>query len=246
MDNIFNNNFNKGLIAGMTGSFVVYPIDVIKTKMQNQNKTIVKLYKNGFDCWKQTWLNGGIKSFYRGSIIQMIGVGPEKAIKLYTYSKISNLNPDNFYYHLLGGLVAGFCQVLITSPYEMIKINLQMGNNYVLKDFYKGSTACFLRDIPFSGIYFPSYWYLKEKEKMNIFLAGTLAGIPSAFLCTPMDVVKTRMQTLSNNNNGFKQTVKDVYKKEGFSAFWKGGGWRVMRSSPQFGITLLVYEKLLN
>ena len=127
-------------------------------------------------------------------------------------------------------------------------------NNYVLKDMYnntykhmyKGASACFLRDIPFSGIYFPSYWYLKEKEKMNIFMAGTLAGIPAAFLCTPMDVIKTRMQTLSNNNNKFGETIKNIHKYEGYGAFWKGSVWRVMRSSPQFGITLLVYEKLLN
>ena len=35
-----------------------------------------------------------------------------------------------------------------------------------------------------------------------------------------------------------------MLKYEGFSAFWKGSGLRVCRSSPQFGITLLSYEKL--
>ncbi len=29
----------------------------------------------------------------------------------------------------------------------------------------------------------------------------------------------------------------------GIRAFFKGGGWRVARSSPQFGITLLTFEK---
>ena len=33
-------------------------------------------------------------------------------------------------------------------------------------------------------------------------------------------------------------------KEEGFSAFFKGSLARVLRSSPQFGITLLAYEKL--
>lgn len=27
---------------------------------------------------------------------------------------------------------------------------------------YKGASACLLRDIPFSAIYFPSYWHLKK------------------------------------------------------------------------------------
>jgi solute carrier family 25 aspartate/glutamate transporter 12/13 len=27
---------------------------------------------------------------------------------------------------------------------------------------YKGASACLLRDIPFSAIYFPAYWHLKK------------------------------------------------------------------------------------
>jgi solute carrier family 25 aspartate/glutamate transporter 12/13 len=27
---------------------------------------------------------------------------------------------------------------------------------------YRGASACLLRDIPFSAIYFPSYWHLKK------------------------------------------------------------------------------------
>jgi solute carrier family 25 aspartate/glutamate transporter 12/13 len=66
-------------------------------------------------------------------------------------------------------------------------------------------------------------------------------------LCTPADVIKTRMQTLKKNTikeyNLFS-TIKHIYQIEGLNAFWKGSGWRVIRSSPQFGITLLVYEYL--
>ena len=35
-----------------------------------------------------------------------------------------------------------------------------------------------------------------------------------------------------------------VYREEGFTAFWKGAPARVFRSSPQFGVTLLTYELL--
>jgi hypothetical protein len=58
----------------------------------------------------------------------MIGVAPEKAIKLFAYSKITENNKNDIRYHVLGGLFAGGCQVMVTSPYEMIKINLQMNN----------------------------------------------------------------------------------------------------------------------
>jgi len=249
-----NNSFLSGLVAGAIGAFVVYPIDVVKTQMQNQTPNN-KLYSNGFDCWRQLWRQGGIKSFYRGCAPQMIGVAPEKAIKLFAYTQITKSNPNELSTHVLGGLVAGTSQVMVTSPYEMIKINLQMGNkiNYRellnIKKIYTGASACFLRDIPFSGIYFPLYWHLKEKENLNPFVAGTIAGAPAAFACTPADVIKTRMQTLIKQNQTSSNLInvtKSIYKNEGLSAFFKGGGWRVFRSSPQFGITLLAFEYLKN
>ncbi len=249
-------SFVSGLIAGSIGAFAVYPIDVVKTRMQNQNNITNKLYKNGWDCCKQLWKQTGIKAFYRGCVPQMIGVAPEKAVKLFAYSYITADSKDKLSHHILGGLVAGASQVMITCPYEMIKINLQMNNNINyntllnINKLYTGASACFLRDIPFSGIYFPTYWYLKEQVGLNPFIAGTISGIPAAFLCTPADVIKTRMQTLRNNQlEQFKSvkiipTAKSIYINEGWTAFWKGGGWRVLRSSPQFGITLLVFEYL--
>ncbi len=251
-----SNSFITGLVAGSIGAFAVYPIDVVKTRMQNQNLKSNKLYANGFDCWIQLWKQGGIKNFYKGCVPQMIGVGPEKAIKLFAYTTVtSSFDKDKFSSHVLGGLIAGTSQVLITSPYEMIKINQQMNNkiNYSelanIKKLYTGASACFLRDIPFSGLYFPLYWYLKEKQQLNPFYAGTLAGAPAAFLCTPADVIKTRMQTLRKSSVEPVEmipTIDTIIKEEGFLAFWKGAGWRVLRSSPQFGITLVVFEYLQN
>jgi solute carrier family 25 aspartate/glutamate transporter 12/13 len=244
-----NNTIFNGLVSGSIGAFAVYPIDVIKTRMQNQNSQIEKLYNSGFDCAKKLWNQGRHKLFYKGCLPQLVGIGPEKAVKLYVYNYYTSNNQNlNIYSHIIGGLLAGTSQVIITCPYEVIKINLQMNQPFSinLSCLYKGASACFLRDIPFSGIYFPLYWFLKEKENHNPFLAGTLAAAPAALLCTPADVIKTRIQTINktinnNNNNTFL-----IYKNEGFTAFWKGGGWRVLRSSPQLGITMIVYDFLSN
>ena len=61
----------EGLFAGWIGAICVYPIDFVKTHVQN-GKSLQNILKN-------------IKplSLYKGSTIQLIGVGPEKAIKLY-------------------------------------------------------------------------------------------------------------------------------------------------------------------
>jgi solute carrier family 25 (mitochondrial aspartate/glutamate transporter), member 12/13 len=43
-------------------------------------------------------------------------------------------------------------------PKGAIHIVRQLG----ILGLYRGASACLLRDIPFSAIYFPSYWHLKK------------------------------------------------------------------------------------
>lgn len=255
-----DNSFIKGIISGYVGAICVYPIDVIKTRMQNN---INLYYKNGFDCLHKIIKNEGYKTFYKGSFIQLIGIGPEKAIKLTVNDFVlSNFTNNN----LIAGACAGASQVMITNPIEVIKIQYQMKTNGTLslyqtikyiggiKQLYKGATVCFLRDIPFSAIYFSAYDYLKKNlvinntnyllSGSNYLLSGLLSAIPAAYLVTPMDVIKTRIQTKNNNYVNIIDCVKQIYYNEGFKAFWRGGVWRVLKSSPQFGITLYLYEQL--
>ncbi len=43
---------------------------------------------------------------------------------------------------------------------------------------------------------------------------------------------------------GVIDAARKIWAEEGGKAFWKGAGARVLRSSPQFGVTLLTYEVL--
>jgi len=81
-------------------------------------------------------------------------------------------------------------------------------------------------------------------------MAGALAGIPAAWLVTPADVVKTRLQVEARKGQATYSGIADCFWKvlraEGPVALFKGGLMRVFRSSPQFGVTLLAYELLHN
>ena len=228
--------FFYGLLSGYIGAICVYPIDYIKTHIQN-NRSFIDIIKNT-----------KIKNYYKGSFIQLIGIGPEKSIKLFVANYMNNEVKTNT---IISGACAGASQVLVTNPIEIIKIQYQMGltqNKSVFQilkstNLYKGSSACFLRDIPFSAIYFPTYNFLKKEFPNNYFLAGMLAGIPASYLVTPFDVIKTRYQTDKSYKN-IIDCAQKIYKQNGFTGFYRGGLWRVLKSSPQFGITFFVFEKL--
>lgn len=52
--------------------------------MQNQRSSIVGelAYRNSMDCFKKVIRHEGILGLYRGIVPQLLGVAPEKAIKL--------------------------------------------------------------------------------------------------------------------------------------------------------------------
>jgi len=181
-------HFGLGAIAGGIGATAVYPIDLVKTRMQNQRTLIgqtSRLYDNSLDCFRKTIKNEGFRGLYRGLGPQLVGVAPEKAIKLTVNDLLrklfGNSERGDIYLPLeiLAGGGAGASQVIFTNPLEIIKIRLQvqgelakqgivekvgaMGHIRELGFFglYKGAGACLLRDIPFSAMYFPLYAKMK-------------------------------------------------------------------------------------
>uniref|UniRef100_A0A671K0W4 Calcium-binding mitochondrial carrier protein Aralar2-like n=1 Tax=Sinocyclocheilus anshuiensis TaxID=1608454 RepID=A0A671K0W4_9TELE len=243
-----------------TGATAVYPIDLVKTRMQNQRSTgsfVGELmYKNSFDCAKKVLRYEGVFGFYRGLLPQLIGVAPEKAIKL----TVNDFMRDKFTTkedtiplaaEILAGGCAGGSQVIFTNPLEIVKIRLQVAGEIttgprvsalsVVRDLgffglYKGAKACFLRDIPFSAIYFPVYAHTKASMAdedgrvgpLQLLTAGAIAGIPAASLVTPADVIKTRLQVAARAGQTTYSGVIDCFRKilneEGFRALWKGAG----------------------
>jgi hypothetical protein len=75
-----------------------------------------------------------------------------------------------------------------------------------------------------------------------------LAGAPAASFVTPADVIKTRLQTKLPNGtymyNSIPEATRNIVANEGALALFKGAPARVLRSSPQFAVTLLAYEML--
>lgn len=75
---------------------------------------------------------------------------------------------------MISGGSAGLFQVIFTNPLELVKIRMQLAGEtgerqtafavvreIGVRNLYSGYRACWLRDIPFTAIYFTAYSNLK-------------------------------------------------------------------------------------
>ncbi|XP_065668875.1 mitochondrial glutamate carrier 1 isoform X2 [Hydra vulgaris] len=228
----------NGAIAGMIGTCCVFPLDLAKTRLQNQRtvskvgERVVKQYNNVFHCMYKVAQVEGFRGLYKGLLVNLLLVNPEKAIKLavndqarqYLGSSHGGFLP--LHYEMLAGGFAGFCQVVITTPMEFLKIQMQIAGGSSasslhrisatqvatkmikekgIRGVYKGYGATLMRDVPFSCIYFPLFAYLNSKgfasdgsrpPLVHTLICGLFAGMVSAGTVTPLDVIKTRLQVL--------------------------------------------------
>ncbi|XP_003743820.1 mitochondrial glutamate carrier 1 [Galendromus occidentalis] len=201
----------NGGIAGIIGVTCVFPIDLVKTRLQNQKigPNGEAQYRSMLDCFRKTFAREGYFGMYRGSAVNILLITPEKAIKLtandffrhhLTNPKTNKLSLTN---EMLAGGGAGFCQIVITTPMELLKIQLQdagrlaSGNKTPklsatkiamdlikakgIAGLYKGTGATMLRDVTFSMIYFPLFANLnqlgpKRDDGTTVFWASFIAG----------------------------------------------------------------------
>lgn len=276
----------NGAVGSMTGVACVYPLDFVKTRLQNQQigPNGEKQYASIADCFRQSIRNEGILGMYRGISVIFLLVSPEKAVKLAAndYFRFHLTHADGSLpmpQQMLAGAGAGCFQVLVATPMEFIKIQLQdagrvategrvteriTARSIFLKMYrergiiglYRGIGPTAFRDILFSLIYFPLFAGLNDlgPRKANSedavpwvsFLGGLIAGCTSAFVVTPFDVVKTRLQALKKRAgeqefHGIMDCFVKTWRNEGITALFKGGLCRVMVISPMYGIVQTIY-----
>jgi len=236
--------FRKSLFGGVSGfisTTLIYPFDTLRSILQN-SKSKIDVIKN-------------IKpiNFYNGYLFNLTYVIPEKALKIGINDYLVKENEHRFKYkttnHIVSGSIAGFLQSFITTPAELIKIRKQIGhyNNYIdiiksTKNLYRGLQFTILRDVPFTGIFFPLYYSLNDNLRIkNNFAknitAGLGAGIVATIVATPVDVIKTRYQI--SDTVKFKKILNDVLKEK---VLFRGIIPRIISIASLYSITMAVFE----
>lgn len=90
--------------------------------------------------------------------------------------------------------------------------------------------------------YLSSITYVgSEMALLNILVGSAASSGLSAFITTPMDVVKTRLQIQSVAEGGYSgmgHAFRTIYETEGVGAFFKGSAARVMWLMPSAALGL--------
>ncbi|CAH1756103.1 12859_t:CDS:2 [Entrophospora sp. SA101] len=155
-----------GAIAGGVSSVVTCPLDVVKTRLQNQGKISldhrpgVPLYHGTGSALKRIWLEEGIQGLYRGLGPTMYGYLPTWAIyfSAYDYFKLAlsenadkRLDDNQWVVHILAAMGAGATSTVATNPLWVIKTRF-MTQNHMTSYRYKNTIHAFATIYAHEGI----------------------------------------------------------------------------------------------
>jgi len=125
--------FGAGAIAGVSEILVMYPLDVVKTRMQLQTGVAGPDSYNGMvDCFRKIIKNEGFSRLYRGIEAPILMEAPKRATKFAAndswgqfYRRIFGMDKMNQSLSILTGATAGATESLVVVPFELVKIRLQ-------------------------------------------------------------------------------------------------------------------------
>lgn len=180
---------------------------------------------------------------------------------------------------ILTGASAGAAESLVVVPFELIKIRLQdkaSASRYngvldclvkVVKAegplaLYNGFESTLWRHIVWNAGYFgcifqvraqlPDPGSSKTQKTINDIAAGFVGGVVGTTFNTPLDVVKSRIQSAPKikgqvpKYNWAWPSLAVVFREEGFKALYKGYVPKILRFGPSGGLLLVVYSAVID
>ncbi|XP_066498067.1 calcium-binding mitochondrial carrier protein SCaMC-3b [Hoplias malabaricus] len=173
---------------------------------------------------------------------------------------------------LMAGAMAGAVSRTGTAPLDRLKVFLQVHGSGGLglwtglrgmvheggvRSLWRGNGINVLKIAPESAIKFMAYeqikWLIrgcKDGGSLRVqerFIAGSLAGATAQTIIYPMEVLKTRLTLRKTGQySGTLDCARQILKKEGIQAFYRGYVPNTLGIIPYAGIDLAVYETLKN
>lgn len=172
------------------------------------------------------------------------------------------------------GCLGGCAGVLVGFPFDTVKVHLQTQNHR--NPLYRGTYDCFRKIIvregahglyrgmssPMAGvavvnaIVFGVYGNIQRRTTnpdslYSHFLAGTAAGLAQSVVCSPMELIKTRLQLQDNLPKGAERfsgpvdCTRSIWRREGARGIFRGLGITAARDMPGFSSYFVAYEYMV-
>lgn len=126
--------FAAGAVAGVSEILVMYPLDVVKTRVQLQTGagTGADAYNGMLDCFRKIIKQEGASRLYRGITAPILMEAPKRATKFAANEKWGEFYRNAFGQakmtqglSILTGASAGATESFVVVPFELVKIRLQ-------------------------------------------------------------------------------------------------------------------------
>jgi solute carrier family 25 iron transporter 28/37 len=226
-----------GAAAGILEHSIIYPVDVIKTRMQCLKPDPNARYTGIIDAFFKIVKHEGIFRPVRGMSVVAVGAGPAHALYFSCYEFIKNncsgrVKPGEApLVNFAAGCFATLLHDAVMVPSDVIKQRLQMYNSpYTgaldcivkthqkegLKAFYRSYFTQLCMNIPFQTTHLVTYDALQSKlnpqreyNPLSHCISGAISGAIAAAITTPLDVCKTYLNTQAccNPEESCKTTV---------------------------------------
>jgi len=259
-----------GSAAGMTEHAVMFPLDTVKTRMQVTPGNAIPLETSSYSALLKIARKEGVTRLYRGAPLVAISAIPAHALYFGAYETTRKFLGATRSRHqpfktALAGITATMGHDIISTPIDVIKQRLQMENspirsyqeglfNTSFNQLFRSYPTTVMLNIPVVVVNFVVYesltlltkpWLGVSHPVVAHLTCGGIAGGLAGFLSTPLDVVRTRIQTdCECGKRPIRCVVKNVLQKEGMSGLWAGYGPRTIYFIPSAALTWTVYESM--
>jgi len=261
--------FMAGSFSGTCSTILLQPLDLVKTKMQN-NPSKASLVHITQDIIEKERISGLWRGLKPALARTVPGVGLYFACLhgLKTTFKMEQSSIGSMVTGASARSIAG----MIMMPFTILKVRweaglvgkekklltdfLNIGRNEGMSGFVKGALPTLARDAPYSGLYLLFYDNLKTnvlpmQEDLKLsptflhFACGVGAGCLASLVTQPADVVKTKMQLGGGGVGGIRKASQTIYSAQGLGGFMVGLGPRMARRSIMAALAWTVYERAM-
>ncbi|KAG8830361.1 hypothetical protein FRC18_008202 [Serendipita sp. 400] len=132
--------FLSGGIGGLTSQLSIYPVETLKTRLMSETTK-----SHIMPTVKQMWHEGGMRTFYRGLVIGLVGVFPYSAIDMSTfealklaYLRSTGLEEPGVLALLAFGSISGSVGATSVYPLNLVRTRLQASGSSGHPQVYTG------------------------------------------------------------------------------------------------------------